>query len=353
MYKTHATDALLARWHRKRLLLDRLHLQQQRVREQQERLKEEVAAQIEAAERKLAELEGQQGAAAEAAAPDPELGEQPGAAAAAAAGAAGGEAAPAAGEPQAAGQDQPSGGSIAQAASSRLIPAGSQAGPGSGKLARSGSSHGEDGPPGGSMKQPAAAGTAAGTASTACGGWHFGLQSTSLVARHEQRAEKLKGRQEKLVQQVAETEAELAELQGKVEQAQRNAAEARPAPCFFATFHTAHAAAYAGRLNLNPLHERMMRCGGRWLESCMLWAAAQPGYVASVCLLHCILRSSAVLIFLDSFTAPAPQRHARPRAPQRQLVGAVPFVGGARRAAHARLCGRTRHAAVPYRHVCR
>lgn len=50
--------------------------------------------------------------------------------------------------------------------------------------------------------------------------------------------------------------------------AQQDAAESRPAPCFFATFHTAHAAAYAARLNLNPTHQRMMRCAG---ESAALW----------------------------------------------------------------------------------
>lgn len=250
VYKTQATDALLARWHRKRLLLDRLRLQQQQVRQQQEKLKQEVAAQIEAADQKLAELERQQAAAAAEAAGDAERGEHPAGAGSAAVG----EAAAAAGEAQ-------QGSSLAQSGS-RLIAAGSQPELGSGKLARSGSSLGggggsnASGLPGDSKKQPA---SAPGTTGTACGSWHCGLHKTSLVARQEQKAEKLKARQEKLVQQVADTEVALAELQGEIEQAQRDAAEARPAPCFFATFHTAHAAAYAGRLNLNPLHERMMR----------------------------------------------------------------------------------------------
>lgn len=47
--------------------------------------------------------------------------------------------------------------------------------------------------------------------------------------------------------------------QGQIEEAQIAAAEARPAPCFFATFRSAQAAAYAAQLNLNPLQERMMR----------------------------------------------------------------------------------------------
>ncbi|KAL4420888.1 hypothetical protein ABPG77_001229 [Micractinium sp. CCAP 211/92] len=50
--------------------------------------------------------------------------------------------------------------------------------------------------------------------------------------------------------------------QGQIEQAQIVAAEARPGPCFFATFRSAQAAAYAAQLNLNPLQERMMRWVG-------------------------------------------------------------------------------------------
>jgi DNA-binding transcriptional MerR regulator len=269
VYKTQATDALLARWHRKRLLLDRLRLQQQQVREQQEKLKQEVAAQIEAAERKLAELEEQQQGAAAEAGPDPERGEGPAGAAGAA-----GEVPPAAGEPQPSAQDQPAGGSLVHTSSSLIHAAGSQQGLGSGKLARGSSSL-----PGGSIKQPAAAPVSPGKAATACGGWHFGLHSTPPVARQEEKAEKLKARQEKLVQQVADTEAALAELQGEIEQAQRDAAEARPAPCFFATFHTAHAAAYAGRLNLNPLHERMMRVMPAPAPRNVNWAALFRSWV--------------------------------------------------------------------------
>lgn len=80
-----------------------------------------------------------------------------------------------------------------------------------------------------------------------------------VAAKRQKQAEALAGRQEKVAQKVASTEGKLAELQGQIEAAQADAAEELPAPCFFATFRSATAAAYAARLNLNPLHERMMR----------------------------------------------------------------------------------------------
>ncbi len=63
--------------------------------------------------------------------------------------------------------------------------------------------------------------------------------------------------------------------QGQIEQAQIVAAEARPGPCFFATFWSAQAAAYAAQLNLNPLQERMMRWVGGWVGALAAAVCAQ------------------------------------------------------------------------------
>ena len=125
-------------------------------------------------------------------------------------------------------------------------------------------------------KQQAELGTAAAEAAAAAGAGGAGQLSgeapargaaakwwsssdEQVAAKRQKQAEGLAGRQEKLAQKVAKTERKLAELQGKIEAAQGDTAEALPAPCFFATFRSATAAAYAARLNLNPLHERMMR----------------------------------------------------------------------------------------------
>ena len=88
--------------------------------------------------------------------------------------------------------------------------------------------------------------------------WWSG-SAEQVAAKRQKQAEALTGRQEKLAQKVHKTERKLADLQGQIEAAQQGAAEELPAPCFFATFRSATAAAYAARLNLNPLHERMMR----------------------------------------------------------------------------------------------
>lgn len=85
-----------------------------------------------------------------------------------------------------------------------------------------------------------------------CGG------GDAAAARRKQMA-KLSARLTKLADEVLGAETALADLQGQIEEEQEVAAEALPAPCFFATFHSAQAAAYAARLNLNPMHERMMR----------------------------------------------------------------------------------------------
>jgi hypothetical protein len=70
---------------------------------------------------------------------------------------------------------------------------------------------------------------------------------------------RLAEQERKLDEEIVGIQGKLADLQSEFEDAQLVATEALPAPCFFATFRTAQAAAQAARLNLNPLHERMMR----------------------------------------------------------------------------------------------
>lgn len=188
VYNTTEADSLLFKWFQKRLRLDRLLHQQQQVAEAQQALRDDVAAAIEEADRRLAELEEQ-----------------------------------------------------------RQNTEGEEG----------------DGLEGGELEEddngkppcPKSKGGPTAWHARACG-W---ASAPPSAAQQEKRAEQLKARAEKLAVAVQKTERQLADLQGRYDAAQQDAAESHPAPCFFATFHTAHAAAYAARLNLNPLHERMMR----------------------------------------------------------------------------------------------
>lgn len=233
VYKTKGADALLARWNAARLRLDRLQQQQREVARERARLREEVAAAIADADRRLAELEQQQPQQQE---------EEQGGIADAEEGAAGGSA----------------------NGSGALNNASALQGALSGMTAASGQLPGEadDGDGGSAKPSPT---RSRGTAWHARGcDWACGPPS---AAAQEKRALKLKARAEKLAGQVHATEKKLEAVQAEFERCQLEAAEAKPAPCFFAAFHTAHAAAYAARLNLNPLHERMMRYAwlGGWV----------------------------------------------------------------------------------------
>lgn len=207
MYNTNAADGLLMKWYRKRLLLDRQLLEREQLQGQQAQLREEVAAALEAADRRLAELaqaeeQGQQAAAAEAA-----------------------EAAEVGGPERSQQEEEPELGLRAKYSETE------------------------------GRAQPAAAGAAEAPDSPArC--WQ---RAPPTVQQQEARAARIKGKLEKVAARIAESEAGLADLQRQIEEAQQEAAEAQPAPCFFACFRTAHAAAYAARLNLNPLQQRMMR----------------------------------------------------------------------------------------------
>jgi hypothetical protein len=94
-----------------------------------------------------------------------------------------------------------------------------------------------------------------------CGGGRTASSRAASMppAKRQKRLKLVATQLDKVTTQIEVTEERLAILQSDFEEAQLVAAEALPAPCFFATFHTAQAAAQAARLNLNPLHERMMR----------------------------------------------------------------------------------------------
>ncbi|KAL4421157.1 hypothetical protein ABPG77_000792 [Micractinium sp. CCAP 211/92] len=99
----------------------------------------------------------------------------------------------------------------------------------------------------------------------------------------EQRQEKAARLEKQRVtkeEEIADAERMLADLQGQIEEAQIVAAEARPAPCFFATFRSAQAAAYAAQLNLNPLQERMMRALPAPAPSNVNYTALLRGWLA-------------------------------------------------------------------------
>lgn len=237
MYNTKAADVLLQRWFQKRLLLDRLLLQQRKLREKQAQLRADVAARLEEADRQLAELE----AAARDVEDQQEQAEVPLRVQHSQQE-----------ERQQPEQEEEEAMGDAEVANGGSSPSKSkQAHKLSGDLL---------------ADAPVAAATAGGWRSRLC------LQPKQLtVAQQEQRAERLKVELGKVGDKVAAAERALADLQGSFEVAQQEAAEAQPAPCFFATFHTAHAAAYAARLNLNPLHERMMR----WVEGPAVHACIQ------------------------------------------------------------------------------
>lgn len=112
-----------------------------------------------------------------------------------------------------------------------------------------------------------------------CGGGRTASSRAASMppAKRQKRLKLVATQLDKVTTQIEVTEERLATLQSDFEEAQLVAAEALPAPCFFATFHTAQAAAQAARLNLNPLHERMMRwvdvAGGLEVSECCVQRA--------------------------------------------------------------------------------
>ncbi|KAL4451743.1 hypothetical protein ABPG75_007405 [Micractinium tetrahymenae] len=98
--------------------------------------------------------------------------------------------------------------------------------------------------------------------------------------QRQKQAAQLEKQRSKKAEEILDAERGLADLQGQIEEAQIAAAEARPAPCFFATFRSAQAAAYAAQLNLNPLHERMMRALPAPAPSNVNYTALLRGWMA-------------------------------------------------------------------------
>ena len=122
------------------------------------------------------------------------------------------------------------------------------------------------------------AAAAAGEAAAAEGGQRLvtaggsSKPTKAAATRRQRKAAQLAAQADKLESAVAKVEVKLSELQREVEEEQAVSAAALPAPCFFATFRTMAAAMFASRLNLNPRHERMMRCA-----AARAWACAGAG----------------------------------------------------------------------------